>query len=59
MFEKLSKHFKNSFLDMAKPEVKDVRAELKKYGNEEPAKKFIEELKIRQKALSEKQNKVF
>lgn len=43
---------------MARPEVKDVRAELKKYGNEEPAKKFIEELKIRQKALSEKQNKV-
>ena len=46
------------FLDMAKPEVRDVRAELKKYG-EEPGKKFIEELKAKQKLLSEKQTKVF
>ena len=43
---------------MARPDVRDVRLELKKYGQEEPGKKFIEELKARQKSLSEKQHKV-
>lgn len=39
---------------MGKPEIKDVRQELKKYGQYNPGKKFLEELKQRQKVLSER-----
>lgn len=38
--------------------MRDIRSELKKYGNNEPGKKFIEELKLKQKSLSEKQHSV-
>lgn len=33
---------------MAKPEVKDIRAELRKYGNDNPQIKFKEEMKLRE-----------
>ena len=36
------------YLDLAKPDVKDVRAELRRFGNENPQVKFKEELKIRE-----------
>ena len=47
------------YKDCANPRVKDIREELKKYGQVEPGKKFLEELKAKQKSLSEKQHSVY
>jgi hypothetical protein len=39
---------------MAKPEVSDVREFLNRYGHEEPAKKFLEELKKARQKIEQK-----
>jgi len=40
--------------NLANPQVLDVREELKKYGNEDPAKKFLKVQKKKREALAQK-----
>ena len=43
---------------LSKPNVKDIREELLKYGTDDTAKKFNEELKLKAEAITQQKNKV-
>jgi len=41
-------------IDLCHPQVKDVREELKKYGNHNPGEKFLQEIEKRKAALNQR-----